>query len=218
MADLERERGARFTASTGVVLKVGRAPAWAITEVLRQEAANQPQPPLVHNPDRDRDEENEADPAYVAAVKAHDTHVIERQYEVAVILGTSLESCPDDVPHPESDGWRDALAAVGIPLSDDPKRRYLEWVKYIAVPANDDWMHLNALLTRQIGTTEEDVNAAFAAFRRDPEWRADRTGVVEQQHPDGDTVRTPVAGASTLVRRVRERPSESLSAGGMGGP
>lgn len=187
------------TLSTGVVLRLKRAAAWALTEVQRQMALGQPKPPVYHNPDKGRDEVNEADPAYVEALAAHLLRLTERLYEVCVATGTEIVSLPEGLPPPQDDGWRDVLASVGIPLSDDPRRRYIEWVKYVAAPGNDDWNTVTTPLLRQVGTLEEDIAAAVALFRRDPQRGADTDGAGAGSDGDGDRVRDVAAGVSPAL-------------------
>jgi hypothetical protein len=160
------------TMSTGVVFRITQPSTWAITDVGRQMATEEPEVPMVYITDRDRSEPNASDPAYRKAYSAHLLRLIERQYEVMIATGTEVVSVPDGFPGVDDD-WRSRLLGVGVRLSDRPERRYVEWVKYVAAPLNEDWQALIAPLYRQVGTPEEDVAVAVAAFRSVPERGAD---------------------------------------------
>lgn len=192
----EAKAATTITLSTGVVLLVQRAPSWAIVEVRRQMAREAPQPPVLHNPDKGRDEPNEADPAYLAALEAHAIRTAERLYDVAIALAMRVVSRPEDVPAPESEAWRESLAWLGIPLSDgaDPRRRFAEWIKYVAAPDEREWTVLMMPLLNAVGTLEEDVAAATAAFRRDGQRGAGGGADAGERDPDGDRVRAAAAG------------------------
>lgn len=162
-----------LTVSTGVVFRLRTPSAWAQTNVQRQMARTQPQPPIVHIEEKGRDEPNPADPAYLEALGQHELTLRERLYEVTIATGTEVLSVPDGFPTVEDESWRKTLLGAGVELSDNPDRRYIEWVKYCAAPANEDWLRLYSPLLRRVGTPEEDVAEATKTFRRDEERPAD---------------------------------------------
>ena len=180
--------GNTLTLSTGVVLRLKRPSAWALTEVQRQMAREAPKPPVVYNADKDREEPNESDPRYWEALAEHATRLTERLYEVVIATGTEIASLPDGFPGPDDPIWRENLEAVGIELPPPDRKRpsYIAWIKYVAAPVNEDWQALYAPLLRQIGTAEEDVAAALAAFRGNTERGADRGSAAPGDGGDGD--------------------------------
>lgn len=164
-----QEQGQLITLSSGVVLRRGQPAVWAITEVERQMAPERPKPPMLENPDRGRAEPNEADPDYQDALADWGTRVMERRYQVIIATSTRIERIPEGVPDPYDPQWVEMLAALGIacPADMTESERYLRWVKFVAAPANEDWLALYAGVPRQIGVPEEDVAAAQETFRRD---------------------------------------------------
>jgi hypothetical protein len=177
-----------MTLSTGVVLSLGRVSAWAITALAKKHNATTPQPPLVRNPDMDRDEPNEHDPAYRAALDEHGIDWLEMVYELGLATATRILHIPSDIPRPEDAEWRDALDVVGVPLSDDPRRRVMDWIKYVAAPGNEEWNELRRRLLRQVGTTEADVADAAGTFRGDPPRGTDPVSGDSEWRPDGDSL------------------------------
>ncbi len=157
--------------TSGVILRLRQPSTWAVTEVVRQMAAIRPQPPILHDPDRGRDEPNEADPDYQAALRAHEDRELERKYEVVIATGTTVEHVPADVPGMDDPAWLEMLAALGIPQPAEmtPSERYIRWVKYVAAPAQEDWLMLVTGLRPRVGTPEEAVATAASTFRSDAE-------------------------------------------------
>lgn len=156
-----------ITLSTGVVLRLRQPSTWAVTEVVRQMMKDRPEPPVLPNPDRGRDEVNEADPDYQAALVAWDDRLLERKYEVVIATGTRVESLPADMPACESAEWLEVLAAVGLPQPAEmtATERYIRWVKYVAAPALTDWIALIQGMQPRAGTPETEVAAAAETFR-----------------------------------------------------
>lgn len=166
----------RVTLSTGVVLRLKQPSGWAVTEVTRQMMRERPKPPVLHNPDADRDEENEADPDYQAALTDWDNRLLERKYEVVIATGTEVESVPSGMPAPNDPAWEEMLAALGIPQPAEmtPTQRYIRWVKYVAAPAwPEDWMLLVLRTAPRAGTPEVEVAAAAESFRGDAQRAGD---------------------------------------------
>lgn len=163
------------TLSTGVKLRVKQPSTWAVTEVIRRMEAQRPQPPMISNPDRGRDEPNEGDPDYQRALVAFNDRVLERKYDVVIATGTAIVFIPRGVPYPNDDSWLEVMTAIGVPQPDDMTvtERYMRWVKYIAAPAMIDWIMLVTGLRPKAGTPEEDVAAAAITFRGDEERGAD---------------------------------------------
>jgi hypothetical protein len=156
-----------ITVSTGVVFRMREPSTWAITEVIRQMAAIKPQPPIIHDPDRGRDEPNDADPDYQAALATWGDRELERKYDVVIATGTKVEYIPEGIPSPDSAEWLDVLTAVGLPQPENMSEieRYIRWVKYVAAPSQGDWISLILRITPKAGTAEREVSAVAATFR-----------------------------------------------------
>ena len=188
------------TTSTGVRFRAAEVSQWAITAINRQMEVSKPRPPKFHNADFDRDEENPNDPAYLDALSDWQVDRWERILELAILTALKIDEIPEGVQRPLDDEWRENLAMAGIELSDNPKRRLIEWVKYVAAPSNDDWFELAGLARRTIGTDEGDVAAATETFRSDPSGGTDNGSPVEEHGSDGDRIWDPTPGFSADVR------------------
>lgn len=175
-----------LTVSTGVVFRLKQPSTWALTNVQQQLMREEPKVPMVFIESKGREEPNEADPAYIAALRRHASRISERLYEVVIATGTEVDSVPDGFPTFDQDSWRDTLLGVGVELSDDPRRRYVEWVKYWAATGELDWLQLYTPLLRKVGTSEADVAEATEAFRGVPERGADNQPGAEGSDSDRD--------------------------------
>ena len=162
----EREQGDTVRVSTGVVFRLKQPSTWAVTAVQRRHNEAAPKPPVWRNPDKERDEPNEADPDYRRALERHEEQRTEVMFEALVLTGAEVHSLPDGIPPHDAPGWETALKHLGIDVPADGPGRYVAWVKYLAAPGNPDWTAIYGPLLMLVGTAEEDVATAMATFRR----------------------------------------------------
>ena len=113
-----------------------------------------------------RDEENPLSPRYKEAIEEYLADIGNATTDVCVLRGTELVERPDDILDPDSDEWALEMDVLGLPMSDNSKARYLNWVKYIAAPLNNDINLLMAGVGRLTGVSEADVLEAVQRFRR----------------------------------------------------
>lgn len=137
--------------STGVEAYLRPVSASLVEEVISQIA--EPPVPVWHNPDKDRDEPNPADPAYLKAKedmnRRRGTAAIDAVYMFGVTLAQPV---PDD-------GWEKKLERLGIHVADDQFEREFAYKKYVAV-ATQDLARLMALS----GISQGEVNRQLESF------------------------------------------------------
>lgn len=174
----ETETGpGEVTLSTGVRVRLRPVPVWLVQET--QNHVQDPDVPTWHNPDKDRDEPNPNDPAYLATLKEAQVKRAEAGTDILVLYGIELI---DGVP-PDAD-WiprlRFACKCMGYDvLKDydltDPIERAFVYSKYVAM-GNDDWIKLGQIA----GLNGEDVNRAVASFRGDAGRRSDNGSAAQE--------------------------------------
>lgn len=175
--ELKSESGpGEVTLSTGVRVRLRPVPAWLV-----QETQNHVQDPLVptwHNPEKDRDEPNPNDPAYLSALQRAQARRAEAGTDVLVLYGVELvEGVPPDeewLPKLRFLEKRGLFSFEGYDLTDPLERAFI-FVKFVAM-GNDDW----ALLGRVAGLSGEDVNRAVASFRGDAERGSDNGSAAKE--------------------------------------
>jgi len=160
------------------VFRVTGAPLHAFDAARRKLETRMPQVPKVYIESKGREEYNPHDPRYLQELELYEADLVERLYDVAIMLGSEIESVPEGTDRPEDQGWVDVLAeadlADEVPGLDRPKGRYLAWVKYYAAPTVDDNAMLISTVERLMGVTEEGVAEAAKLFRNRAERRANR--------------------------------------------
>ncbi len=150
--------------SSGVVFAVRPIPAHFIYEVTKR--FERPKVPVYFNKDKGRDEENPNDPNYLEELERHRADVSNASTDVALLRGTDMVEKPDKLPGPDDQEWIAEMQVLGHPMVDNPRARYLAWVKAIAAPTGDDILKLIGELGRLTGVSEEDTDEAVERFRR----------------------------------------------------
>lgn len=150
--------------------------------VRAQQAVPEPQVPRVwiegrgENRDDPNDpgwEENPDSPTYRAARANWIIESDTASLKVALILGTEVVSLPDGIHPVESEEWiseiEEAAAAAELsppPIRREPaKARYLDWLRFYAIPDEDDIFRLSHLLMYGVLATEEELSDALTSFR-----------------------------------------------------
>lgn len=141
------------TLATGVRARLRPVAASLIDEVTIR--VPDPVVPMWHNEEKDRDEPNPTDPAYLK-----DLETMARQRGLAgldamIMFGVELvEAIPDD-------GWERRLKFLGIEFdAQDDFEREFYYKKYVAI-SNEDVALIGALS----GVNQEAVNQAVRSFR-----------------------------------------------------
>ncbi len=150
--------------STGVILNIRPVPRHFIYEVTRRFV--RPEPPVVYVESKGREEENAGDPDYAAALEAYIADIANAATDTALILGTSIKKIPTkDVPDQDSEDFLQIMDVLGITDLENPKARYLYWIKSIAAPTTGDINELLGEIGRLTGVSESDTEDAVRRFR-----------------------------------------------------
>lgn len=163
---VEREHQPRneVTLSNGVKLKLRPVPPLAIREAVIR--VPEPPVPMVYIADREREEPNPNDPDYLAAMNMRQLDQVAAMTNVMLLLGTSPLYVPEGMSTAEDDDWCDTMEFLGIPVHrNQPKARYLDWLRYVVLESPEDISGLTGVLAAMSGVTEQEVARAAEAFR-----------------------------------------------------
>lgn len=155
-----------FVAGTGVRLRIKKVSQMIIADAKRRIPV--PQIPKWFNPDKEREEENPNDPAYLTAVNNYNWDTAMLAMRVYMILGTEIiEPLPPNVLPPESTKWSDMIFAADpdADIPADGPRRYFAWLKYHAFDDEDQTRILQAVVRMSGQVSEDDVRVAQDSFR-----------------------------------------------------
>lgn len=163
--------------SSGVVLNIKAVPPMVLSKVYSK-FPSEPKPPRVFMEDLGREEENPNDPDYIASMERYQLNLADSVTDAIIVLGTTLNFCPADIPHPYEAyaEWAEPLKMVGMDIPEfkekDPQV-FKAWVKYVAALETADIEGLIESVSRQSGVSEKDVAQAADQFRSDAEQPAD---------------------------------------------
>lgn len=124
-----------------------------------------PEVPLIHIEGKKRPIENPDDPDYKQAVEDWILLIASASTDVVLLRGTEIIEKPESVIGPDSEEWIDEMEVLGLKHSDNPRARYLYWLKAIAAPSDKDISDLMEVLGRLTGISELDVADAVERFR-----------------------------------------------------
>ena len=165
----EQTGGNIITLSTGVRLRERPFALKAITDAQREMERRKPQPPVVFMIDKGREEINEADPKYQAALAQHRETSDERLLRIVIALCTEIAELPDGFQGPHTEQTLADLAFLGVDAAALKGRleRYAAWVTYLAGPSAADWSAITRAVFPRAGTPESEVTAAQETFQGD---------------------------------------------------
>lgn len=129
----------------------------------------QPKPPLWMNPEKEREEPNEADPDYVEAMAIFGRNVGEVTQRLFLGYGSEPLELPSDVEPLDSDAWIEDIEAVTeIEVPRTGKSRYIAWLRLYVLQDDDERLSLNQEIMRFNGIIlEVDVQTATTEFKSD---------------------------------------------------
>lgn len=173
--DAERRFG-EFVCKNGVVLRLQK-----IKRVLIRDAASAvpvPRVPTVWMPEKEREEENPNDPAYVAALRTYNSKVGDAGTAIYLMFGTKVHFIPQGIAAPDTN-WDDEFSEAAINIPQTPRAKYAAWLKYVVLEDEEELMNLTLDVMAFSGMVSEvDVAKASADFRSAKE---------RILHPDSDT-------------------------------
>lgn len=191
---VDSPRVERVQLENGIVLRLKQVPPYALGDAVRRVPV--PEVPIVPIESKGIEEANPNDPDYIEAMVRYGNETAEAGLNIALVLGTEIEHVPEGMYRPEDDEWIDeleeALAVIdqyegGPVLRREPRAaRKLDWLRYYAIPSEDDIFRLTVLLTSNTAITEEEVAAAVAAFRSRTKRLTNLGDSAFRSPPDGD--------------------------------
>lgn len=153
-----------LTLSTGVVVRAKPMSKQVYVKVLRKFPP--PTVPVVYMPDKEREEENPSDPEYLRALQEQRITSALAIGDAAQVLGLEVVSIPEGFPGPGSPEWLEERDLLGLSSGDSSAARRLDWMKYKAAPADDDYKAIMLAVGRATGTPEADVTEAVKSTGR----------------------------------------------------
>ncbi len=178
-----------LTVENGVVFRLKQPSLLAVNHRGDELDRERPAPPIAYIEDKGREEPNDADPAYQLERMAWETKRLSSTYDILWITGTELESCPTELPGPESEGFAGLMRAMGMTLGPSIPERYIQWIRYSAVTATE-WRNIMHELMDLIGVREETVAEMARLFQGDEAGQAPEPDHVEERSTNGHRSRT----------------------------
>lgn len=174
------------TLSSGAVVRLNAVSPMLVLAV--NNSIPEPKVPIFRNEEKQRDEPNELDPEYIAAVQKRQLDLTRLTTEAYVANGVTVLSIPPNKSELSSDDWIEGLELVGIEVRKSGKGRFVDWIQYhLLEDAND----LTELLTGVAVTgglvSEADVEAAAESFRPNTNGQATAEVPTETTLRFGDT-------------------------------
>ena len=180
-----------LTLSNGIVLRLKPVPPYLVRQATMN--VERPKVPTVFIPDKERDEENPNDPAYIDALLEYTQDTADAANNAVILAGTEIESVPEGLFWPQDDGWLEVLEFLGVEVERESKLgRYLDWMRFYALSTKSDLSAIWRAQRDRIGLTEEEVGAAAASFPNRAERRRNKR-LSSEAAGLGDNVQTPSA-------------------------
>lgn len=157
-----------FTTQGGVVFRIRPVPPMLLMEARKRFSHKEPRVPKVYIEDKETHEDNPNDPDYIEAREQFLMEIAEVGNAVLLMRGTELISKPARVEGPDDVNWaQDLLETLELDIPPvGTRKRYLCWVKFVALATNRDYQGVvTAINEASGGTSEEEVAEAQASFR-----------------------------------------------------
>ena len=153
-----------------------------------------PEPPIIHNEEKGRNEPWEGDPLYQQQLEDWEIQLGEVSLNVAFSVGTSIEQVPKGMYKPDDDGWFETLEVAGMEIKrNSPAARYLSWLRLYAAATVEDAALISAAVSAKSGITEKDVETSLQSFRGGENGRGNLATDAPQRSEDRDNLSTPPA-------------------------
>jgi len=160
----ENEQSGLITLSTGVILTPTIVPNMLYLEIMGRFKA--PKIPRFFNEDLGREEENPNHPDYIAEMQEYTQEMSKAMIDLMILFGTEINKCPKGVDPLESSKWVNKLKLTHFEFDpDDEYDRYLNWIKAVAAPSDEDIEAISVGVGRLSGVVEDDVQDAVNQFR-----------------------------------------------------
>lgn len=162
--------------STGVILRMKPVSPFMLN--LLAHKYPEPEVPSVFIESKGRYELNPLDPDYVRLKEERDQARQQAAIDLYVGKGTELVRGPDDLPGLDDESWVQDLADLADPgdlveeevkrIEQNPRYRYVAWVKYVAIGNRQDLEDLSRRVMRVMGVAAEDVADEVRKFPDNP--------------------------------------------------
>lgn len=152
-----------ITLSTGVVLKAKPVSRNIFADILSEYVA--PRVPTYYNEDKGREEDNPQDPDYLVEMQRYNTQLARAISDALIVLGTELDSKPDDVPSQDDATWLEEVSLLRVYKTNTARGRYLAWVKTRAIGNDQDFTDISNAVRRMMGVPESDVEVKTKRVR-----------------------------------------------------
>lgn len=150
--------------TSGVKVRLVSVPSMLLLQLTRQ--LQEPEVPMWHNPDKDRDEPNPMDPAYIKAVENYKADMGQLTTRAYLANGVKvLEPLPEDKYPEQDDSWIEGLEYIGIDVPKNGLGRYVAWLQYHILGDADLTDILTGIAVAGGVVTEEQVQQAAESFR-----------------------------------------------------
>src|SRR3990167_3147458 len=188
-----------ITLSNGIKLRCKPVPQMIMRQIFLSH--KKPEPPIIHNEEKGRNEPWEGDPLYQQQLEDWEMQLGEVTLNVAFSVGTSIEKVPKGMYKPDDDGWFETLEAAGMEIKrNSPAARYLSWLRLYAAVAIEDAALISAAVAAKSGVTEKDVETSLQSFRSGENGRGDLATDASERSEDRDNLPTPSARRSSRNR------------------
>lgn len=194
-------RGAEFTLSNGIILRIKSVPPFLVQAV--QNEFRTPTPPKVMIEEKGREEENPNDPAYLRLLEELDEQQSLAINDLFLAAGTEVISVPDGYFMPEEDDWISVvefaqnITGKDIHIErDNQVKRYLNWLRFYALETGGDIALATRLPMELAGIREGEVDEVMESFRSVPQRGTDTQDSASEGNSNGHT-------ANRATRRSR---------------
>lgn len=152
-----------WTSASGVKFKLKKVSAFAIKDAIAK--IKDPVMPRFFNEGKGRDEDNPADPDYIAAKDEAEYQRSMMGINVVIGLGTTVIDFGDYEEKPDADEWVEKLELIGIDVPRSGIGRYMAWVRYSGVVSESEIADMTTIVGRLSGIVrEEEVEVAAESF------------------------------------------------------
>jgi hypothetical protein len=135
--------------------------------LLRKAIENVPEPdvPMWHNPDKDRDEPNPIDPDYIKALEKY-KEATGQLTTYGFLAGVHVMEL-GEYKHPlDSDDWVDECRLLGVEPTTKGALRKIDWLQYHVIESAEDLTDIIVQAAASGGlVSEEDVQLAASTFQ-----------------------------------------------------
>ena len=178
----------RIELSNGVVLRFKKISRNEISYAARNANRDhpEPKPPMILIRDKGREEPNYNDPNYIQSLTLYNIEATARVMDVLYARAIEVIHRPDDVSAPESQEFQDYLElAQGETLRQSPLGRLVQWLRYWAIP-DEDQLPFQRKVLQLAGVPVGDIREVEPTFPGDTGGKPDTGNEDRESSRNGD--------------------------------